>query len=75
MIPEITYLDVLSRDLAVMDFTAITMCRDYDLPIIVFNLNQRGNMRRIAMGERIGTLVSSRAHAAALALSQTPQEA
>jgi len=60
LVPEINYLDVVSRDLGVMDFTAITMCRDYSLPIVVFNLNVPGNMRRIALGEKIGSLVSAR---------------
>jgi uridylate kinase len=60
LVPDIDYFEVLSRDLGVMDFTAITMCRDYNLPIIVFNLNVRGNMRRIALGEKVGSLVSAR---------------
>ena len=58
LFPEINYLDVLSRDLGVMDFTAISMCRDHNLPIIIFNLNVRGNMRRIVLGEKVGSLVS-----------------
>ncbi len=59
LIPEVSYMDVVSRDLGVMDFTAITMCRDYNLPIVVFNLNTRGNMRRIVLGEKVGSLVSA----------------
>jgi uridylate kinase len=55
---EITYLDVLSRGLAVMDATSIAMCRDNKLPIIVFNLNSVGNIMRMSMGERIGTVIS-----------------
>ncbi len=55
---EINYLDVLARDLAVMDSTAITMCRDHSLPIVVFNLNVPGNIRRIVLGEKVGSLVS-----------------
>ena len=58
MLSEIKYLDVVSRGLAVMDFTAITMCRDHNLPIIIFNLNTRGNISRIVMGEKVGSLVS-----------------
>ncbi|MEE8422904.1 MAG: UMP kinase [Thermodesulfobacteriota bacterium] len=54
---EITYLDVLQRNLKVMDATAITMCMDNNLPIIVFNLKVRGNIKKIVMGEKIGTLV------------------
>jgi uridylate kinase len=58
MFEEINYLDVLSRDLGVMDLTAITLCRDNKLPIIIFNLNVRGNMRRIVLGEKVGSLVT-----------------
>lgn len=54
---EITYLDVLQRNLKVMDATAITMCMDNNLPIIVFNLKVRGNIKKIVMGEKVGTLV------------------
>ncbi len=56
---QISYLDVLSRGLGVMDSTAISMCRDNNLPIIVFNLNQHGNLARVVMGEKIGSLVTS----------------
>ena len=55
---EITYLEVLSKALGVMDATSIAMCRDNKLPIIVFNLNTTGNIMRIAMGETIGTRIS-----------------
>ena len=54
---EITYLDVLSRGLGVMDATSIAMCRDNKLPIIVFNLNTTGNIMRMSMGETIGTVI------------------
>ena len=54
---EITYLEVLSKALGVMDATSITMCRDNKLPIIVFNLNTRGNIMRMSMGEPIGTVI------------------
>lgn len=57
MFSEISYLDVLSRGLAVMDTTAISMCMDNSLPIIVFNLNTPGNLKRIVMGEKVGSLV------------------
>ena len=56
---KLGYLEVLSRDLKVMDSTAISMCKDNDLPIIVFNLRQTGNIRRAVMGEPIGTWVES----------------
>src|ERR1700691_3995289 len=54
---EISYSDVLSRDLRVMDASAVAMCRDNRLPIVVFNLNVYGNIMRMAMGESIGTLI------------------
>jgi uridylate kinase len=53
----ITYLQVLEKQLRVMDTTAISLCMDNKLPIIVFNLRQAGNIRRIVMGEPIGTTV------------------
>lgn len=56
---ELTCDDVLARDLKVADATAISLCRDNKLPIVVFNLLQDGNIARAARGERIGTLVSS----------------
>jgi uridylate kinase len=54
---EITYLDVLQQGLGVMDATSIAMCRDNKLPILVFNLNTRGNIMRMAMGETVGTVI------------------
>ena len=54
---NITYSEVLQRNLGVMDATSITMCRDNNLPIIVFNLNTTGNIMRMSMGEPIGTLI------------------
>lgn len=58
MFQEIKYLDVLSRGLAVMDTTAISLCMDNRMPIIVFNLNVPGNFRRVVLGEKIGSLVA-----------------
>ena len=55
--PQISYLDVLSKGLAVMDASAVAMCRDNHLPIVVFNLNTSGNIMRMSMGEPIGTLI------------------
>ena len=55
---RLTYLEVLQRDLQVMDSTAISLCRDNRLSIVVFDLRQRGNIRRVVMGEPIGTLVT-----------------
>src|SRR5271166_1163135 len=54
---EITYLEVLSKALGVMDATSIAMCRDNRLPIIVFNLNTTGNIMRMSMGEPVGTVI------------------
>jgi uridylate kinase len=54
---EITYIEVLSQALGVMDATSIAMCRDNKLPIIVFNLNATGNIMRMSMGEPVGTVI------------------
>ena len=56
---EITYMDVLKKGLKVMDATAISLCKENNLPIIIFNLNQRGNIRKVLTGEKIGSLVSA----------------
>jgi uridylate kinase len=57
---RVTYLDVLQKNLKVMDATAISLCMDNNLPIIVFNLNVYGNIKRIVSGQSVGTLVSGR---------------
>jgi len=54
---QISYIDVLSRGLKVMDTTAISMCMDNNLPIIVFDLNVPGNLKRVILGEKIGSRV------------------
>ena len=54
---EISYTDFLARSLAVMDATAVAMCRDNALPVVVFNLNVPGNIMRVATGETVGTLI------------------
>ena len=54
---EISYLDVLKKDLKVMDLTAITLCRENKLPILVFNMNTPGNFKRLILGEPVGTKV------------------
>lgn len=54
---EISYMDVVSRDLRVMDLTAITFCKDNGLAVVVFDLMVPGNIRRVLSGEPIGTLV------------------
>jgi uridylate kinase len=54
---SLTYIEVLKKNLKVMDSTAISLCMDNDLPIIVFDLGVRGNVKRVVLGEEIGTTV------------------
>jgi uridylate kinase len=54
---QLTYLEVLEKDLKVMDMTAITLCKENKLPILVFNMNTPGNLQRIVLGEQVGTKV------------------
>jgi uridylate kinase len=54
---QVSYLEVLAKALAVMDASAVAMCRDNQLPIVVFNLNVFGNIMRMSVGEPIGTLI------------------
>ena len=54
---EITYLDILNKDLKVMDLTATTLCKDNDIPLIVFAMSEKGNMLKAVKGEKIGTIV------------------
>ena len=56
---RLTYIDVLQKNLKVMDATAISLCIDNKLPIVVFNLRASGNMRRVIMGEGVGTTVGA----------------
>ncbi len=55
--PEITFIDVLKKGLKVMDSTAVSLCMDNNLPIIVFNLTGKGNVKKIIEGKKVGTLV------------------
>jgi uridylate kinase len=55
---QISYRDVLHQNLQVMDSTAISLCMDNGMPIVVFNMNQPGNIRRVVMGERVGSTVT-----------------
>ncbi len=55
---SLNYLEVLQRGLKVMDTTAISLCKDNNLPIIVFNLREKGNVKRVVVGEEIGTLIN-----------------
>ena len=59
MFDQISYMEVLKRGLKVMDATAISLCKDNNLPVIVFNLNRHGNIHRVVTGEKIGSLVSA----------------
>ena len=56
-LPRLTYLDTLQRRLKVMDATAVSLCMDNQLPIVVFDINQPGNLRSVMQGKSIGTLV------------------
>ncbi len=57
MFKELTYIDVLNKGLKVMDSTAISLCMDHALPIIVFNMSTRGTMKDVVMGKKVGTLI------------------
>ncbi len=59
MFDHITYFDIIKRGLKVMDATAVTMCRENSLPIVIFNLNQAGNIKRVVTGEKVGSLVNA----------------
>ncbi len=59
MFDRITYLDVIQKGLAVMDSTAISLCMDNQMPIIIFNMNTPGNIRRVVMGEKVGSTVTA----------------
>jgi uridylate kinase len=54
---NLKYIDVLKKGLKVMDATAISLCMDNKLPIVVFNLGKKGNIKRVVLGEKIGTIV------------------
>ncbi len=60
MFKSLSYLEVLNRRLKVMDTTAVSLCMDNGLPIIVFNLQKEGNLRRILEGKKIGTIVKAK---------------
>jgi uridylate kinase len=56
---QITYMEILQLGLKVMDTTAVSLCKDNNLPMIIFNLNQPGNIRRVILGEKVGSLVTA----------------
>ncbi len=58
-ISKITYLDVLNQKLNVMDTTATSLCMDNNIPIIVFNINEKNNLKKVIAGEKIGTTVTN----------------
>jgi uridylate kinase len=57
LLPDVTFDDVLAKQLRAMDLTAITLCKENDLPILVFSIMEPGNLRRALVGEQIGTLI------------------
>lgn len=57
---ELSYIEVLSKELKVMDSTAISLCMDNRFPIVVFNLHERGRLKGLVLGERVGTIVKGR---------------
>ncbi len=58
LLPQISFMDVLTRGLKVMDATAISLSQENAMPIVVFNLNKAGNIQRVVMGEKVGSLVT-----------------
>ena len=57
MFDKITFKDVFNKDLKVMDMTAFTLCKENNVPIVVFNMNEPGNLRKVVSGDNVGTLV------------------
>jgi len=56
-IEEIGYMGVLERDLKVLDATAVSLIKDANIPIVIFNLRTKGNIKRVVLGEKVGTLI------------------
>jgi uridylate kinase len=56
-IEEIGYMGVLERDLKVLDATAVSLIKDANIPIVIFNLRTKGNIKRAVLGEKVGTLI------------------
>lgn len=59
LLEKLTYLQVLEKGLKVMDTTAISLCMDHELPIIVFNLHQDGNIKKAVLGEKVGSIIGN----------------
>ncbi|XP_047327005.1 uridylate kinase [Impatiens glandulifera] len=60
LLHTVTYQEVMSKDLSVMDMTAITLCQENNIPVVVFNLNKPGNISKAIIGERVGTLIGGK---------------
>jgi uridylate kinase len=60
MFDQLTYSEVLALQLGVMDLAAVSMCMEQKIPVVVFNLKKHGNIRRVVLGEKIGTTVSAK---------------
>ena len=58
-IDEISYMDVLNKNIKVMDSTAMTLSMDNDIPIVVFDINKKGDLKKVVNGEKVGTIVSN----------------
>jgi uridylate kinase len=57
LIKEITYLEVINKGLRVMDHTALTLCKENEIPIIVLNIREKGNLRKAILGEEVGSII------------------
>jgi uridylate kinase len=58
--PNLTYQEVLKKNLQALDMTAVALAMGQNLPIVVFNLRKKGNIKRVTLGEKVGTLISGR---------------
>jgi uridylate kinase len=58
-IPKLSFMEVVKRELRVMDLTAITLCKDNDTPVIIFNLNEPGNLKKVVLGGKVGSIVDN----------------
>jgi uridylate kinase len=58
--PQLTYQEFLKKNLQVLDMTAVALAMGQNLPIVVFNLRKKGNIRRVTLGQKVGTIISGR---------------
>ncbi|KNA21786.1 hypothetical protein SOVF_039630 [Spinacia oleracea] len=70
LLDTLSYQDVITKELSVMDLTAITLCQENNIPVVVFNLNEEGNISRAIQGERVGTIIGGQRRAATAELQQ-----